>query len=159
MSATPQLDLPPQNDPFPIQDFNDKNQRKIQTNGHSSAKLREISDEHEQSNENGVDANAQLGDPLNYDRHRSQRFGPPYTENGDRHYYNNNNLNGLQNQSLSSFYDHNRNYPDANGDDDDKYHAIPRKHGTVSDPYYVSERERNRYAYEDYQKFKNQGVR
>lgn len=157
MSATPQLNLPPQNDSFPIRDFLDKNRGKIQTNGHSSAKLSENSGEQEQSIENGVDANIQFGDQLNYDRDRSQRFGPPYTENADRHYYNNN-FNGLQNQSSSSFYDHSRNYPDNNDDNDDKYHAISRKHGTFSDPYFVNQRERNRYAYEDYQKY-YQGVR
>lgn len=157
VNATPQLDLPPQNDSYPIRDFLDKNRRKIQTNGHSSSKLSENSGEKDQSNENGVDANIQFGDPLNYDRDRSQRFGPPYTEDSDRHYYNN--FNGLQNQSSSSFYDNTRNYPNDNGgDDDDKYHVIPRKHGTSSDPYYVSQRERNRYAYDDYQKY-YQGVR
>lgn len=156
VSATPQLDLPPQNDSFPIRNFLDENpRRKIQTNSHSSAKLSENSGEEDQSNENGVDANIQFGDPLNYDRDRSQRFGPPYTDNGDRHYYNS--FNGLQNQSSSSFYDQSRNYPDDNDDDDDKYHGIPRKHGTFSDRYYVSQKERNRYAYADYQKY-YQGV-
>lgn len=154
VSGTPQLDLPPQNDSYPIRNFFDKNRRKIQTNGHSSSKLNENSGEQqrEQSNENGVDANIQFGDPLNYDRDRSQRFGPPYTENSDRHYYNN--LNALHNQNSTSFNDNTRNYPVDNDDnnDDDKYHVIPRKHGTFADPYYVSQKERNRYAYEDYQK-------
>lgn len=150
VNASPQLDLPPQNDSFPIKKFLNENRKlinernRIKTNGHS-VKLPETSAE--QLNENGVDANVQFGDPFNYDRDRSQRYGPPYSNDNDNHYYKN--LNNYENRS-ASFYDQNRFNPDY--DDEDKYYVQPRPHRPSPDPYYINERDRNRYSYTDYQR-------
>lgn len=150
MNASPQLDLPPQNDTFLIPKFVGENQKNFHTNGHS---VKLIDNSAEQSNENGVDANVQFGDPLNYDRDRSQRYGPPYSDDNDRHYYKNS--NDFENRS-SSYYD--RGHFHSEDDDDDKYYMQPRPNRPSPDPYYISERERSRYGYDDYQKY-YRGVR
>lgn len=130
INANPQLDLPATNESLsipPIRKYFDENQRRIQTNGHSD----KITIGEEQSNENGVDANIQFGDALNYDRDRSQRYGPPYTDANDRRYY--------------------TNYNNENDrDEDEKYYANPRP---SPDPFFVSEKQRNRYASDEYQKY------
>lgn len=130
IGATPQLDLPLDNSTH-IRKIKFESPIRPITNGHSDKPLdSEISGD--QSNEVSV------GDTLNYDRDRSNRYGPPYSDENDRRYYNNddNNFNTRN---------YGRNY--NNQDDDDKYYARPRP----NDDYFISEKQRqNRYGYRDY---------
>lgn len=133
ISALPQLDLP----------FNDtrnitpiENPKRFQTNGHTDKVLSDLVTNKEQSNE------ISIGDTLHYDRDRSHRYGPPYTDENDRRYYNNNeNRDGNYN---SQYFDRNLNGENEGIDDDDKYYTQPRS------PYYISEKQRNRLGYRDY---------
>lgn len=133
ISALPQLDLP----------FNDtqnitpiENPKRFQTNAHTDKKLSDLVTNKEQSNE------ISIGDTLHYDRDRSHRYGPPYTDENDRRYYNNNeNRDGNYN---SQYFDRNLNGENEGIDDDDKYYTQPRS------PYYISEKQRNRLGYRDY---------
>lgn len=132
VNASPQLDLPVNNKTINIPRklvFNDH--KRLQTNGHSEKPSDSVVSS-DQSNEVGV------GDTQNYDRDRSHRYGPPYSDENDRRFYNNDNFN------YNSRY-YNRNYNNEN--DDDKYYAQPRP----NDDYYISEKDRaNRYGYRDY---------
>lgn len=132
VDSTPQLDLPLSNSTNARKIVFDEHKR-LQTNGHSDLPA-DSAISGDKSNEVGV------GDTLNYDRDRSQRFGPPYSDERDGRFYNNDNNN---NQN-SRYY--NRNYD--NGNDDDKYYAQRRP----NDDYYISEKQReNRFGgYRDY---------
>lgn len=133
VNAVPQLDLPLDNT-TQIRKLTFENQKRFQTNGHAD-KVGDSVQSSDQSNEIG------LGDTYSYDRDRSHRYGPPYSEENDRRFYNNENYNARYN---------NRNNERQNGDfdDDDKYYAQPRP---KPDFYYVSEKDRNnRYGYRDY---------
>lgn len=129
-SATPQLDLPLDNSTH-IRKIKFNDSKRPITNGHSD-KPNDSAISGDQSNEVSV------GDTLNYDRDRSTRYGPPYSDENDRRFYNNDNYNYNSRNS-------GRNY--NNGDDDDKYYARPRP----NDDYFISEKQRqNRYGYRDY---------
>lgn len=132
ISALPQLDLP-----FNSQNITPiENPKRFQTNGHTDKKLSDLVTNKEQSNE------ISIGDTLHYDRDRSHRYGPPYTDENDRRYYNNNeNRDGNYN---SQYFDRNLNGENEGIDDDDKYYTQPRS------PYYISEKQRNRLGYRDY---------
>lgn len=148
VNAIPQLDLP-LNDSLPPRDFQ-REKLRFQTNGHSDKALTLTEKNEQKPNENGIDANVKnFGDASNYDRDRSERFGPPYYDS-DRYYYNYNNNNNLNNR-YNSYDEYNRSYLNRYPDDnDDKYHADgPRG----PNPYYISENERNRYGYNDYQNY------
>lgn len=108
-----------------------ENQRRAQNNKSDS-----VDKDKEQSNE------ISIGDTLHYDRDRSQRYGPPYSEENDRRFYYNNE-NNEDNYNSRNF---NRNLYEENDDvdDDDKYYTQPRS------PYYISEKQRNRLGYRDY---------
>lgn len=134
ISALAQLDLPfnDTRDKTPIEKLNH-----FQTNGHTDKVFSgDVVANKEQSNE------ISIGDTLHYDRDRSHRYGPPYTDENDRRYYNNNeNRDGNYNPR---HFDRNLNGENEGIDDDDKYYTQPRS------PYYVSEKQRNRLGYRDY---------
>lgn len=128
ISATPQLDI----DSLTAIE----NPKHFHTNGHSN-KAAIISSVRDQSNEVVVD------DTLRFDRDRSQRYGPPYTDGNDRRYYSNNNND--ENFNSRPINRHLEDQSEINNDDDeDKYHNEPRS------PYYISEKQRNQYGYRDY---------
>lgn len=114
-----------------------ENQRRAQANSQNDKEFSDPVDKSkEQSNE------ISIGDTLHYDRDRSQRYGPPYSEGNDRRFYYNNENND-DNYNSRNF---NRNlYEENDGvDDDDKYYTQPRS------PYYISDKQRNRLGYRDY---------
>lgn len=137
--AVPQLDLP--NDTLsivPKRPYDDDQRRgRLQTNGQT---VRLKNDD--VVNEDVVDANI-----LNYDRDRSQRYGPPYNDDNDPSYYRNNNYNSNNNNNNNNNY-----YGGVDGDDDDDKYYANRRPG--QDPYFVSERQRNRYAAEDFERYR-----
>lgn len=95
----------------------------------------------EQVNEIGV------GDTLNFDRDRSQRYGPPYSDENDRRYYTTENIRPRYNNRNPDEEQYSERYGERY-DDDDKYHVRPRP---SPDNYYISEKERNnRNGYRDY---------
>lgn len=139
ISASPQLDIPS----FALNYTKNlkviNGPRDFSTNGHSEKIVSDTVTNRDQSNEIGSD------DALRYDRDRSNRYGPPYSysekqfidsENNDQRYYNN-----YRNDDNSRYYS--RENEDID-DDDDKYYSQPRS------PYYISEKQRNRYGYRDY---------
>lgn len=183
VNAIPQLDIP-SNDSLPIRSYErekvnlspnyerEKNKPppiyerenvdsppasplRISTNGHSDKTL--ATGDGGSSRENNIDANVEFnGDASNYDRDRSVRYGPPYSDDNDRYYYNNYNGNG--NGYNANPHDYNRygfnrtNYRyhtnDEDGpDDDEKYYA---QKSPGPNPYYLSDKERIRYGYDDY---------
>lgn len=130
-NATPQLDLPENNSNITnIRKISFENANRVRTNGHSE-KIADLAISGDQSNEVGI------GDTQNYDRDRSLRYGPPYSDENDRRFYNNDNSN----------YNSRYNNRNVNNHDDDRYYTQPRP----NDDYYISEKERaNRYGYRDY---------
>ncbi|XP_031632391.1 homeobox protein 2-like [Contarinia nasturtii] len=133
-SALPQLDIPSNglNYNKSLRAINDP--RVFLTNGHSGKAAGDTIIDSDPSNEIGSD------DTLRYDRDRSHRFGPPYTEDNDQRYYSYSNDN-------SRYNNRNLNGKNEDVDDDDKYYSQPRS------PYYISEKQRNRYGYRDYSTF------
>lgn len=127
VSAIPQLDI----DSF----TKNENSKHFQKNDHSENSTN-IIPQQDRFNEIGID------DTLHYDRDRSQRFGPPYTEENDRRYYNNgNNDDNLDYRSINR-HPKDR-FENINDDDDSKYYNQPQS------PYFISENERNRYSYRE----------
>lgn len=130
--ALAQLDIP-SNDTNSLRVL--ENQRRVQTNS-----LKEFSDSVDKNKEQPNEVS--VGDTLHYDRDRSQRYGPPYSEENDRRFYYNNENND---NSYNSRYSNRNLYEENDGvDDDDKYYTQPRS------PYYISEKQRNRLGYRDY---------
>lgn len=124
--ASPQLDLP-------VNKSSSVQNTHLKTNDRSDVvKLSELAIKREESNEIGVD------DTLSYDRDRSTRFGPPYSEENDRRYYNN--INNDEKYSSRYFNQH---YDEQNEDADDKYYSQPRS------PYYISDKQRIANGYRD----------
>lgn len=150
--ATPQLDLPLDNSTHVRKRiFDDPSIKRLQTNGHAN-KVVEPAVSGDQSNEIGV------GGTLNYDRDRSHRYGPPYSEENDRSFYSDNfnpryggGGGGGANNNNYGYRDDERNYENRynNGgfDDDDKYHV---QNGPKNNDYYISEKQRNLFGYRDY---------
>lgn len=147
IGATPQLDLPLDNSTLIRKRvFDDPSKNHLRTNGHAN-KVVEPVVSGDQSNEVG------LSDTLNYDRDRSHRYGPPYSEENDRRYYSDNFNPRYGNQNYGhrdddrlndERYGGGRNY---DGDDDDKYHV---QNGPKNSDYYISEKQRNLHGYRDY---------
>lgn len=128
VNAYPQLDIPFSNlTHTPIVE------NRFQTNGHSEKSGKSVVSK-DQTNEIGI------SDTLNFDRDRSQRYGPPYSDENDNSFYSYNNNNNNNNR----YY--NQNF-DKRGDDDDKYYIQPRP---FPDLYYVSEKERTLHVHQDY---------
>lgn len=111
-----------------------ENPKHFRTNGYSDNATVIIPPK--EFNEIGID------DTLHYDRDRSQRYGPPYTDENDRRYYSNgNNEENFDYRSINRHLDDKfKNYDD---DNDDKYYNQPHS------PYYISEKQRNRYGYRE----------
>ncbi|XP_055305685.1 probable serine/threonine-protein kinase clkA [Sitodiplosis mosellana] len=136
ISASPQLDIP-LNHTRGLTSV--ENQRRIQTNSHTDKELNDsVAKDKEQSNE------ISIGDTLHYDRDRSQRYGPPYSEENDRHYYYNNENHDENYKSRYLNRNLNGENEGVDDDDDDKYYTQPRS------PYYISEKQRNHLGYRDY---------
>lgn len=119
-SAYPQLDIPFNNSTHSQISANEE--RFHQINDHSDKLIKSIVTK-DHSNEIGID------DTLRFDRDRSLRFGPPYSDENDHRFYSNS----------SRSYNHNFN----TYDDDDKFYVQPRP---SPDLYYISEKQRNRYG-------------
>lgn len=133
ISALAQLDLP-SNHTRGVTAI--ENLKRVQTNGHTDKVFSDSVEDKDPPNE------ISIGDTLHYDRDRSQRYGPPYTEENDRRYYYNNE-NDDENYN-SRYSNRNLNGENEGVDDDDKYYTQPRS------PYYISEKQRNRLGYRDY---------
>lgn len=148
ISASPQLDLPLDNSTHIRKRlFDDPPNNRLRTNGHAN-KAGEPAVSGDHSNEVGV------GDTLNYDRDRSHRYGPPYSEENDRRYYTDNFNPRYGNQNFGYRDDDRINegrYGVGDGrnydDDDDKYHV---QNGPKNNDYYISEKQRNLHGYRDY---------
>ena len=145
ISATPQLDLPLDNSTHVRKRvFEDPSKNRLRTNGHAN-KIAEPSVSGDQSNEVGV------SDTLNFDRDRSHRYGPPYSEENDRRFYSDNSNPRYGNQNYGYRDDERINEERYGGrnydDDDDKYHV---QNGPKNTDYYISEKQRNLYGYRDY---------
>lgn len=159
ISASPQLDLPLDNSThIPRRVFDGPPNNRLRTNGHAN-KVGEPPVSGDHSNEVGV------GDTLNYDRDRSHRYGPPYSEENDRRYYTDNFSPRYGNQNFGyrdddRINDERYGGPGGGGrsfDDDDKYHV---QNGPKNNDYFISEKQRNLHGYRDYysvvcQKFSN----
>lgn len=128
----PQLDIPSNMPNYTRILTATGSQKSFRTNGHSDKTFSDTGISREQSNEFGSD------DVLNYDKDRSSRYGPPYTEENYRRFYTNN-----ENDN-SRYFDRNPERANGDIDEDDKYHSQPRS------PYYISEKQRNRNGYQDY---------
>lgn len=150
IGALPQLDLPLDNSTLIRKRvFDDPSKNRLRTNGHANRVVEAaVSGDH--SNEVGV------GDTLNYDRDRSHRYGPPYSEENDRRYYSDNFNPRYGNQNFGYRDDDRINdgrYGGGGGggrnydDDDDKYHM---QNGPKNNDYYISEKQRSLYGYRDY---------
>lgn len=146
IGSTPQLDLPLDNNSSHVRKrvFDDQGLNRFRTNGHANKVVEPVVSGGDQSNE------VVIGDAQNYDHDRSQRYGPPYNEENDRRFYNDN-FNPRYGQQNSGYRDEERNnedrYHNGNDDDDDKYYAGPRPR---NNEYYISEKQRNLYGYRDY---------
>lgn len=119
-SCYPQLDIP-----FNNSKNTQISENRFQTNGHSDETVKQIVSR--ESNEIGID------DTLSFDRDRSQRYGPPYSNENDRRFYNENSSRYYQQSS--------------DRDDDDKFYVQPRP---SPDMYYISEKQRNRNGQRDF---------
>lgn len=147
IGATPQLDLPIDNNSTHVRTrvFDDPPINRVRTNGHANKAAAEPAISGDQSNEVGI------SDTLNYDRDRSHRYGPPYYEENDRRFYNDNSNPRYGNQNYGYRDDdrNNENRYDGRGydNDDDKYHV---QNGPKNNDYYISEKQRSLYGYRDY---------
>lgn len=154
ISATPQLDLPLDNSThIRKRVFDDPPKNLLRTNGHANNVAEPVVSSGDKSVEVGA------GDTLNYDRDRSHRYGPPYSEENDRRFYSDNFNPRYGNQNYGYRDDDRindgryggvgvgggRNYDGR--DDDDKYHV---QNGPKNTDYFISEKQRNLYGYRDY---------
>lgn len=157
VDADPQLDLPPINSKKNALGANVNGKPKVLPNSYtvkiigSEEEDDDKNDEHD-GNGNDVELNGR-GDSSAYDRDRSLRYGPPYTDDTnrqfDRNNYNNNNYNNYHgnnyyNRSTNDDYAYRQRYNNYDNDDNDRYYANRNRHSEDDEKYYA-QRDRDRY--------------
>lgn len=175
IDADPQLDLPPINSKKNALSAIVKGKPKVLPNSYAVKILGneedddddddDKNDEHD-GNGNDVEPNGR-GVSSDYDRDRSLRYGPPYTDDTNRQFYrnnqnNNNNYNNYYgdnyyNRSSYDDYANRQRYSNHNGGDGDRYYANRNRNNGEDDRYYA-QRGRDGYNNNPDNYYNNGGV-
>lgn len=162
INADPQLDLPPINAKKNALSANINGKPKVLPNSYTvkiigSEEDDEKDDEHD-GNDNDLEPNGR-GDSTDFDRDRSLRYGPPYTDDTNRQFYrnnhnrnNNNNNNNYNNYYGDNYYNRSTNddyvyrqrYNTYNNDGNNQRYYANRYRNNEDDRNYYAQRDRDR---------------